>query len=182
MRILALDLATHMGWAAGSLTKVEASGSRTLPKTDDRIGEFLCAYRGWLVSFCQQRQFTNIVFEAPILGDNTSIIAKRKLFGLANVTEMIAHDLGIDCVETYQQSWRLHFVGVVRAPIDIEGQNERRKWIKLRVMNECRKRGWKPVDDNEADALGILDYFRARKDPLHAMQASELFRSASDAA
>ncbi|KAB2728234.1 hypothetical protein [Brucella anthropi] len=53
-------------------------------------------------------------------------------------------------------SWRKAFIGVIKAPKEIKDTNERRKWIKDKVMEECHRRGLKPVDDNCADAIGIL--------------------------
>lgn len=53
-------------------------------------------------------------------------------------------------------SWRKAFIGVTKAPKEITDANERRKWIKDKVLEECARRGLKPQNDNEADALGIM--------------------------
>ena len=53
-------------------------------------------------------------------------------------------------------SWRKAFIGVVRAPKEITNADERRKWIKDRVLEECARRGLKPKDDNSSDAIGIM--------------------------
>lgn len=53
-------------------------------------------------------------------------------------------------------SWRKAFTGFSRAPKEIKGTNERRDWIKAKVLEKCASRGLNPRDDNEADALGIM--------------------------
>lgn len=53
-------------------------------------------------------------------------------------------------------SWRKAFIGVVRAPKEITNADERRKWIKDKVLEECARRGLKPKDDNCSDAIGIM--------------------------
>lgn len=53
-------------------------------------------------------------------------------------------------------SWRKAFIGVIKAPKEITNPVERRKWIKDRVLEECRRRGLKPIDDNCADAIGCM--------------------------
>ena len=39
---------------------------------------------------------------------------------------------------------------------DRQKTEERRNWLKAKVMAECHKRNLKPKDDNQADALGIM--------------------------
>lgn len=57
-------------------------------------------------------------------------------------------------------SWRSAFLGVIMAPKEVkdtkEQPNARRTWIKEKVLEECARRGLKPQNDNEADAIGIM--------------------------
>jgi len=55
-------------------------------------------------------------------------------------------------------TWRSFFIGHARAPKSIPKPNDRRKWLKAKVMIECFNRGLEPKDDNAADALGLMFY------------------------
>lgn len=59
--------------------------------------------------------------------------------------------------------WRKAFIGRDKAPDEIgEGLKDskrweaRREWLKQAVLAECHKRGLRPQNDNEADALGMM--------------------------
>lgn len=150
--LLTLDLATVTGWAVwrpdGNHPGVQ-SGTERLPKTGDDVGRFLCAYADWLMPFVELERPGRVVFEAPWIGPQTSQDVARKLLGLACMTEAVCHWQGIPAWEVNNASVRKHFIG--------KGRGDRRE-LKRLTMAACRERGWQPEDDNEADALAVMDY------------------------
>lgn len=155
--ILALDTATVTGWALGSLDCEPESGHMRLPKTGDDIGRFINAYRDWLREMIRRHEPTELVFEAALLspGKFTNAQTIRKLNGLAAMTESVASECGLRCSEGNLSTIRKHFVGQGRAPKEAP---DGRKWFKTQVMERCEAKGWSPDNDDEGDALALLDY------------------------
>lgn len=170
MFILALDLATCFGWAYGSAERgPTASSSHRLPKTGEEIGSFLSAFRGCLDSMIRDLQPDEIFFESPILRGKgtTSLGTLRKLYSLAGMTELVALDHGLVCREANISDICTHFLG--------KGYPRKREARKAATIERCRSRGWQPKDDNHADALALLDYAFATKQPARAIEATPLF-------
>jgi hypothetical protein len=161
MRLLCLDLATKVGWAChspGSALPV-SYGVIALPQTDDGdIGRFLARFRDWLGHAIEDMGPTEIMFESPILSKTTSIAALRKLYSLAGIAELVAWDYELPIREATLSAIRTHFIGVRWAPDEIKGPTIRRKWLKKKLIAECRARGFHVADDNDADALALLSY------------------------
>lgn len=155
--ILALDIATVTGWALGSLDCEPEAGRFRLPKTGDDIGRFVNAYRDWLVEMIDRHSPSRVVYESPLTtpGPQTNMMTLRKLGGLTVMTESVAVDMAVECKEANLSTIRKHFVGRGRAPKDVK---DGRKWFKAAVMDRCQVKGWHPADDNEADALALLDF------------------------
>jgi Holliday junction resolvasome RuvABC endonuclease subunit len=180
--LLALDIATVTGWAytadPNDLDLEPEFGSMRLPKTGPDIGAFLCAYREWLMPLIEQLRPKDVVFESPIMPATSQIIILRKLYGLAGVTEMVCTEHQTACTEAYMQKVRKHFCGHAR-PGDRKAKGlERRRQIKAAVVQACRDRGWNPTNDDEADALAVLDYARAVLFPETAGEGLPLLREA----
>jgi hypothetical protein len=174
-KILALDLATCTGFALGGRSGVIVSGYRRFPSTGDDIGLFGRAFRDWLVTGLKRHQPDLIVFEQPMLPNQTNITTLRKLYGLAFELETVAGDAkllglarGIECKEVSNGDWIKHFLGAGNVP---KGSEARKK----AVFRMCGIRGWSPENYDEGDALGVLDYAIASSDELFALQATPLF-------
>lgn len=179
MRILALDLATRFGWSCGSLEPNPiAHGVIALPKTGEDIGRFLAAFRDWLGHAIEELGPTEIVFESPILPAATSLAATRKLYSLAGVTEMVALDYGIPIREANLTDIRKHFIGTARAPKTITTPELRRRWLKDQTVEQCRRRGFRVADDNDADSLALLAYALHLKQPGYRLEHHDLRRAA----
>lgn len=157
MRLLCLDLATSVGFSVGTESGVEAHGSHRLPSTGNDIAAFLKAYRAWLTSMIQRHLPHEVVFESPILVGSNGIAALRKLYSLAGLTELIAKDLGCRVSEANLMQIRKHFIGATRAPAEVP-KAERRQWMKERIISSARKRGFRPANDDDADALALFAY------------------------
>jgi len=151
MSILALDIATVSGWAQGDGGSTPSSGVYGLPGTGDDIGRYLISWANWLDQRLKGNRPREVVFEAPILPKMTTLATTRKLHGLTGVTEMICHSNAVPVTEISAGMVRKHFLGR-HYP-----KNATRDQLKIAVVAGCRARGWNPLDDNEADALAILD-------------------------
>jgi hypothetical protein len=177
MRTLVLDLATHLGFAFGSQVEgVVGHGSFKLPATGTDIGAFLAAYRAWLTPFLAQ-DIGEVIFEMPILPATANLNTLRKLYSLCGVTELVAADDGILCREANLMDIRRHFIGACRAPSSVP-KKDRREWLKDRTITECRRRGFRPADDNDADALALFSFIMSSRHPGFHMAGTEMARAA----
>lgn len=101
-------------------------------------------------------RFQFLYFEEPInpqsLSGNTNIDTLRVLAGLAAHAESYAFAAGLRLVKRVNIStWRRHFVG--KMP-----RGTKTKQWKDYAIERCRQYGFTPRRDDEADALGLLDY------------------------
>lgn len=167
MLVLALDLATSTGWAMADSetyelrTSLESavskpprpeSGFYEVPKrARGNIGAFLDDFEKWLRAMISVSLPTMVAFEAPLLRGNTSIDTARKLMALAAVTEMVCYraDCVQRCFEANNATVRKHFIR--------KGSGKRDEIKRLTII-ECEGRGWNVQNDDEADALALLDY------------------------
>jgi len=141
-KILALDLATRLGWAGGSPDGEPSYGTKVLPATGEDIGRFAQAYNEWLLDMITLESPALIVFEAPILAGKTTPATARKLMGLAWHTEFCCRLRDIRCAEHHLQSVKKFFAGHGNAD-------------KAAMIAAAQRQGWSPRDDNAADALGL---------------------------
>lgn len=163
MTILALDLATVTGWAvapppyAPAPTPVEAAAGAAMPKRwsgsksfrhcSGELGRLASVFEDWLNELIVVQKPDLIVFEAPFIGNRPNVNTARMLFGICTVTEMVAFRRGIRCLECHNSTIKAHAGN---------GRAKKRDMIRM-----ARERGWNPVDDNEADALWLVDYAAA---------------------
>lgn len=146
--LLALDLATKAGWAyRDGMDDPPQYG--TFAIEGRHIGRFLANYDDWLQKIVQRLAPEYVAYEAPYVGNPSAI---RKIYALTSHTEWRCLVMGLPCKEVAATTWRKHFLG--------RAKYERRE-AKQAAMQMCRTMGWKPADDNQADALGLLDYAHA---------------------
>jgi len=149
--ILVLDLATRLGFAVmrnGGNRQI-VSGVHVVAKPRTGVGAFLAGYEDWLAQMLFDEVPAVVVFESPIMPTTTTPEVLRKLIGLAGCTEKMCHRDKITCYEARNSTVLKYFTGYGG------GSREERK---ASVLAECRRLGFKPEDDNEADALAILHY------------------------
>ena len=159
--VLALDLATNVGWALWQPGCEIESGSKRLPSTGKDVGKFIDAYQNWLLSFLgnQASQTSHIVYESPLMPSTTRIETLRKLYGLAAHTEWLALNQGKRYYEVNNTTVRKILCGRARAKVPKETTaNERKKANKQMVLATCRNMGGRPENDDEADAYLCLAY------------------------
>lgn len=190
MRLLVLDLATHLGFCFGDEAGVIEHGSHILPSTGPDIGAFLHAYAGWLGEKLMSWPIEKIVFEMPILGTGANLATLRKLYSLCGLTELIAKTQGLPCGEANLTDIRRHFIGVCRAPKETlcspgcsrkkcgRCSGARRAWLKHTTIAACRRLGFSPSDDNDADALALFSFCMSSADPAFILAGDEIARAA----
>ena len=178
MHILAIDPATHTGFArfaSGSVSLVS-----DIVSFDEELGAFNRQYRRWLTDQIKRYGISEVVIEAAILPTgNTNIVTLKKAYAINMNTHDIAKHLGCSVTEVQNGTWRAHFLCGRMPPKEHRGRGKLSAWYKQAVKQRCAERGWRVRDDNEADALGILDWARAQRDPAYAVHSTPLFEQAA---
>ena len=75
----------------------------------------------------------------------------QRLMGLSAIAELVALKAGIKIYRAEGATVTKAFCGRARFP---GGRDEKKRT----VIETCRRYGWSPTDDNQADALAILHY------------------------
>lgn len=149
MKILALDLATQTGWCFGETSERPTLGTLRLPSTGDEVGPFLDFFDQWLTMKFKSWDPAVVIFEAPILpgqfgnnsGPMTSIKTTRKLQGLASHLEFVCQRRSLECLETASATAK-----------KAVGSG---KFKKPDVLAACKRCGFDPKSQDEADAFAI---------------------------
>jgi hypothetical protein len=161
--ILALDLATRFGWAEGTLGDRPISGSQRCASEGATSAEIFGGFFKWLAERMQAFRPHVLVYEAPLTPSHargkTNINTSRILLGLPAIAEAVANRCGVPVLEARVDDVRAHYIGERR----LRGAE-----AKKAVILRCRQLGLQPRDDNEADALALLDYVQAIRNPRHA--------------
>lgn len=143
MATLALDLGTRMGYALRRNDGLVESGSLSFAlKSKDGRGVRWVKFRRWLVDIKQTAPDLKLIIFEDVkrhIGTEAShcfgaFRALVELFGEHHAIEYRGIGVG---------TWKKRFTGNGAAKKDD-------------VIAVCRQLGFKPQDDNEADALGIL--------------------------
>lgn len=138
--------------AAGAGIPSYVSNSQRIARPKCPLGQFFDNFSLFLSDLIDVNNPEFVSFEAPWVGGKTSQDTARKLMGLACFTEYVAHKKGIPehkVFEVNNREVRTYFIG---------GNSGGRHVIKQKVISACQARGWRPVDDDAADALAVLDY------------------------
>lgn len=83
---------------------------------------------------------------------------------MQGIAREVAHRRNISIDGLAIGTWRKNFLGNASAPKSVP-KNKRTDWLKEECIKECARRGWVVKYHDEADALGILVYERARLVP-----------------
>lgn len=173
MRILALDLARLTGWAVGSPGVIEGFGTHQFLKTEPwALGEYGLDARLGFRRMLAHTEPDHVVYESPILmAGEAQINAKGRAFlKVRDTPQKLRKMYGLPFeleVECYRRSIpvREANISTVRANFLMGKVPRRSEDCKLAVKTMARRRGWDIADDNEADALAVLDYELAMKCP-----------------
>jgi hypothetical protein len=153
IKILAIDQATATGWAFGDIGGVISCGS--FASIGLNRGEKLVAFGRQLAALVNDLSPDLLVFEEPVNGLG-SFEARRWLMALAGQIEVVCETLGVPYCEEHNMRIKGHALGQHRA---FQGGNksQKQKAGKQAMIDAARARGWNPKNDNEADALFLLD-------------------------
>lgn len=147
--IVALDLGTHCGWAVydGTIT----SGTQSfVPRRFEGGGMRFLHFKRWLDELAGGRRITAIYFEEVRrhLGVDAAHLYGGFLAHLSAWCEMQTPPVPYEGVP----------VGTIKKHATGKGNAPKEAMIAAAVA-----RGFAPADDNEADALALLDYVRGRE-------------------
>ncbi len=127
-----------------------------------RVGPLLTNYGDWLSRRVTEYEPEYIFYEKPWVGPKTHQATALMLMSLAGLTEMIGCRNRVMVRSALNPSVVKHFTGQGRVKQPAVGSTkarwETRPERKARVFAECQARGMDPCDDNESDALALLDY------------------------
>ncbi|RRY08851.1 hypothetical protein [Brucella anthropi] len=159
--ILALDIATNLGWCEGEPGSEPRFGNVRLAPDGSSQAAVFGGMIGFIGTRLQAFKPRTIVFEAPELFRLRSGRATREtievLFGLPAVMQGVAHRMGVyDVQEATTNDVRGYFIGQ---------RNLKREVAKREVVAECHRRGWDVKNDDEGDACAIWSYMCAVKVP-----------------
>jgi hypothetical protein len=168
--VLALDLASVSGWAAGEPGGKPMHGSiRFAAKGASHEAIFHKAFL-WACKQIVDLEPGLIVWEAPLAGfkgGHTTVDVTTILFGLPAIVGAAAHMYQVyDVRKAETRDVRNHFIGC----------NPKRAKAKPLVMQKCRAMGWQVEDDNEADALALWSFMCSLLDPKLAVVPTPLFQ------
>jgi crossover junction endodeoxyribonuclease RuvC len=174
--ILALDVATRVGWAAGETGATPQFGSVDFASKSG-TGEVLSRWRYWLMDRIFSFRPDLCAFESPYIpvarpprlvrGGSTvarasgpppmNALTLRRLLAMTGFVEEIAFERGIPCYEATVLDISNYFLGTTK----FMGRNyeERRGSKKAATIAACRRLGWEVGEnDDAADALGLWAY------------------------
>ena len=146
MKILALDLATHCGWAISN--SIFGVWDLT-PKRDESIGMRLIRLRAKLKEIVESESINIIVFERPGGRFKAPIIVQSELQG---ITKEFCEDRKIQ--------YRAYSAAEIKKFATGKGNSNKKKMIEAAK----NRYGYVGNNDNEADALHL--YNLAKKDLL----------------
>lgn len=138
MNILALDLGTKCGYAILRNGDVE-SGTKKLPKKT--FGSRFSEFRRWLIEIINEKQIDVVCFERVRRHIGTE--AAHVFGGFMYVVAAVCDELNVQCEGVSVGTIKKFMTGKGNA-----GKDE--------MIAAAQRQGFDPVDDNEADALGIL--------------------------
>jgi hypothetical protein len=170
--VLALDVATTLGWCRGIVGAQPTAGSVCFGRREMREREVYGNALIWFSDFLRPEPRPDLVILESMLAigamDGQSQRATwLRLAGLRTLAIGVAHARNIpEIAEASVQDIRGHFIGE---------RNMRRREAKSTVMERCKRLGWEVRNDNEGDAAALWSYACSLIDPRLAMNVVPLF-------
>lgn len=152
--VLALDLATTVGWCGGAFGQRPRYGAVQL--RGDRAVDRWAALRDWLDDYeAVAGRVGTLVLEAAIVGQSNALPTIELLFGLRATVLIWAYDgqMPPQAVQSYASSTvRSHMLGTSRFP---KGE------AKGNVLAWCHARGFDTASHDAADSILTWHYAEA---------------------
>src|SRR6266705_1794119 len=102
--IIALDVATVTGWAAGKPGQTPMWGERDFGRGREN-GEVISGFRHWCIALFSELKATTVCFESPYIpgrfgsGPPMNALTLRRLLAMVVQVEAVAFELHIRCHE-----------------------------------------------------------------------------------
>jgi Holliday junction resolvasome RuvABC endonuclease subunit len=147
--ILALDLATVTGWAYVGIDGVMRGGSESFqPRPSWTKGQRALRFRQWLAETLTNYPAHVVVYEKVMRHTSTDA---AHLYGLLEgLVHMAADTRNLKVLEVGVSTVKKEWTGNGAADKDM-------------MVDECKRRGFRPDDHNHADAIAILDWAIGRE-------------------
>jgi crossover junction endodeoxyribonuclease RuvC len=181
--ILALDIATRCGWAAGLPGATPEWGSRLFRSDEGGTGQVVSMFRAWLGEMCSDLRPRQIVFESPWMphpGGSMpmNIGTLRRLYAMVETSASVAFERRISIYETPTAQATKFLTGRARWGVKGDTYDEARAKKKAAVIAACLRHGWDVKgDEDAADGLAI---WCAAEDQLAPDLATQRRRAAAD--
>lgn len=145
--VLALDLASTVGWAFGHPNDLDPLfGCWHLPRFGGEGGRY-AAFENELAAFMAEHEPSYMVLEAAFslqaFAASSTIAVARQQLSLRAIAYMEAYRASVPISEIDSDSVRFAILGRARFPKDT---------VKREVIAYCRRRTWKVPDHNAGDA------------------------------
>lgn len=173
VKVLAFDIATSTGVAWGVAGETPRACTHDLGKGLSEAQRFAKLIKIAHMHI-QARAPDLIAYEAPIGGKDASAY----LIGLAACVQGAAAACGYEPEQIWISQYRKHFLGKHVIARDFPGvtKAQAKRQIKTLVVNRCRALGWRPTNDDEADAMAIWDFACAKHRAHQSVPVGGLFR------
>ena len=144
MIILAIDPGTKTGWALGDGLWIKTiSGTQDFSlKRGESPGMKFLMFRSWLVRMIDESSPDMIIFERA---HHRGGAATETCVGITTIIQTLCAEQSVEYAAIHSATIKKHATGKGNAS-------------KEQMMNQAIKKGWAFQDDNEADALWLLDY------------------------
>lgn len=182
--IFSLDLGRVTGFALWDETMTRPMwGKRAF---SDKLHIAQSEFDAFLSKVIAEYRVDTIAVESPYVDPKMISNVERGYMMRGLVFLAIGRRPAMRLLDVSSSEWRMHFLGLKQAPKQIgasenpkKRQSMRRSWIKKKARDCCEQRGWIVKSDDEADALGLLDYARAKLNPNYGTATTPLFADAS---
>lgn len=193
MKIITLDLSKrstgwavwHPGWERPRYGHWELGSGYTSP------GRVFCKLHECLIDVRGVLGFEAIYYEQKLnpasLQGHTTLDTISLLGGLEAHVQSFAAAMGMRCRAINVQTWRGEFIGRqevsaarkrARAKAKASGKKvSARDDLKALTRERCQQLGFAPRNDDEADAIGLLDYQLGLEGIVPAWRANETLRA-----
>jgi hypothetical protein len=173
--VLALDIATTIGWARGNVGDTDPQfGSLRFAKPGSSSNAVFGNAIKWLTATLEPMPRPDIVIIESLLpvlakAGQTDRETRDRLYGLHAIVRGVCFLRGVyEIQEASVQAVRGHFIGV---------HNLRREPAKAEVMAQCKRIGWAVENDDEGDACALWHYATCLIDPVLGTRVSPLFNA-----
>lgn len=147
MNILAIDIGTTTGWALGTRDGSVKGGSESFsPKKCGGYGQRWLAFRQWLTETARSAGEIHAVYYEDVR-NHTAVDAAHAYGGFLAMLEAWCVMNRIPLKPVGVGTIKKHWTGKGNA-------------VKEVMIAEAERRGFRPVDNNHADALALLSYAR----------------------